>query len=619
MIVPRGHHKPGLRLLLGLLLLLTAAAVPGSSAETVHIEPGVGRIFLSPHLRWLEDPEGRLDLRVVRRALAEGRFRRFHEDIPNFRYTNSVLWFHVRLRNDSTDWLRRLLEIGYPLLDDIRVFVVYSDKPLRRFLGGDRRPFSSRYIQNTHFLFPIELGPDEHADLFLRVRTGSALLLPANLWSPEAFHSSDHRRQFGDGLYYGALLAMLVFNVVVFLFIRDGYYPLYLGFLAGFILFQSTLDGYAYEYLWPDSPTWNDKALSIFIPLTLLFLVLFMRAFLQLRARAPGLDRVYRIMGWVMVTLILLAPWLSYHTSIRLETLVTLPLVILVLFTPLRVGLQGNRPALIIFASWMALLLGILLYLMQVYDLLPVNLLTLSAIKFGALLQVLGFAVALLDRVRTLVVENRSMQHQRQQRLEALVEARTRELDAALAELERANRELAEQNSRDQLTGVRNRRFFDEHLNRAWEEAARSKRPLSLLMMDLDHFKRINDCCGHPAGDEALRQVARVLDEQLKRAGDQLIRYGGEEFAALLHDTALPGALRTAERLRQAVEQTEFEIDGRRHHFTISIGVACRVPEGPEGAERLLMLADHALYRAKAAGRNRVEAGEAGDEISSER
>ena len=113
----------GLRLLLG-LVLLAAAVVPGSttgsSMETVHVDPGAGRIFLSPHLRWLEDRDGRLDLRAARRALAEGRFRRFHEDIPNFRYTNSVIWFHVRLRNDSAAWLRRLLEIGYSLLDDIR-------------------------------------------------------------------------------------------------------------------------------------------------------------------------------------------------------------------------------------------------------------------------------------------------------------------------------------------------------------------------------------------------------------------------------------------------------------------------------------------------------------------
>ncbi|RMG54950.1 MAG: hypothetical protein D6717_08775, partial [Gammaproteobacteria bacterium] len=398
----------------GLLLLLLL--IPGqllASENGVELLPGMDHVFLSPRLEWLEDPQGQMTLADIRKALAAGRFRSYPEDIPNFGYTHSAVWFHARIHNGSGQWRRWLLEIGYPLLDDIRVFIQYSDKPPRHFLGGDRRPFPSRYIENTHFLFPLELEPGEQAELFIRVRTGSAMLMPANLWAPERFHSLDHRRQFADGLYYGALLAMLLFNIVVYLFIRDRYYPLYLGFLAAFVLFQSTLEGYAYEYLWPNAPLWNDKALSLFIPLALLFLLLFIRAFLQLRTRAPGIDRIYRAGAWIMAGLLLLAPFLSYQSSIRIETLINFPIILLVLYTSLRLWLQGNRPAGIIFASWLALLLGILLYLLQVYELLPVNALTLNALKFGALIQVLGFATALLARVRQLVVENRIMQERR--------------------------------------------------------------------------------------------------------------------------------------------------------------------------------------------------------------
>jgi two-component system cell cycle response regulator len=157
----------------------------------------------------------------------------------------------------------------------------------------------------------------------------------------------------------------------------------------------------------------------------------------------------------------------------------------------------------------------------------------------------------------------------------------------------------------DSLTGAYGRSFFDAHLRQQVALARRFQRPVSVLMLDIDHFKRVNDAMGHLAGDEVLRGLAERLRKRLRMA-DVLCRYGGEEFVVIFPETSLPSAVQLAEELRDLIGKTPF----RAHHtevpITISIGVACARGGTPEA---LVHAADRALYRAKEMGRNRVEVG----------
>ncbi len=195
----------------------------------------------------------------------------------------------------------------------------------------------------------------------------------------------------------------------------------------------------------------------------------------------------------------------------------------------------------------------------------------------------------------------RAMQRIAQMRYSLLV--LTRKLDEA-------NRELTRLSTADGLTGIANRRRFDETLLKEWRRCARDARPIALLLIDVDFFKPFNDNYGHQVGDECLKTVARTLAGCLHRSTDLAARYGGEEFAVILPDTEEQGALAVAEALREAVHAL-----GITHRFsavapvvTISIGLACTVPQrGDEsGFIRLLKRTDAALYRAKTGGRNRV-------------
>ncbi len=190
----------------------------------------------------------------------------------------------------------------------------------------------------------------------------------------------------------------------------------------------------------------------------------------------------------------------------------------------------------------------------------------------------------------------------RQQRDDAF-----RALRESQAQLANANIELQKLAALDGLTGIANRRHFDVVLHTEWQRGQREKRPLSLLMCDIDDFKNYNDTYGHLAGDLCLKKAAAVLTAHLKRTADLAARYGGEEFVIVLPETDLAGALSVAEACRAHLEELALENTGTASGLvTMSIGVASVVPPAEGGPEQLIARADKALYAAKHAGRNRV-------------
>lgn len=189
--------------------------------------------------------------------------------------------------------------------------------------------------------------------------------------------------------------------------------------------------------------------------------------------------------------------------------------------------------------------------------------------------------------------------------LERKVEDRTAELSAANERLSALNRELEEISITDALTKVYNRRYFTERLRQEIKRVSRYGPPVSLLMIDIDYFKKVNDTWGHQAGDTVLAGVAGLIKGRL-RATDLIARYGGEEFCLLAAGTDQAGAQVLAERMRALVQSTVFEHGGNTIAVTVSIGVSTWEPSLRDDREELVRRADTALYRAKEQGRNRV-------------
>jgi len=201
--------------------------------------------------------------------------------------------------------------------------------------------------------------------------------------------------------------------------------------------------------------------------------------------------------------------------------------------------------------------------------------------------------VVVLEKVRQYTAER--MQRSRDQ------------LAAAVAELEQAKAQLRELAIRDGLTGLHNRRSFDEAVDTLLKQARRHESQMAMLMIDVDHFKAYNDLLGHVMGDTALREVAAALRKSLRRESDQAFRYGGEEFAVLLTRTCDEATSEIASHIVESVRALRIEHPGSPHHvLTVSVGLAGWAPGQPAAPATLVDRADKALYRAKETGRNRI-------------
>ncbi len=186
-----------------------------------------------------------------------------------------------------------------------------------------------------------------------------------------------------------------------------------------------------------------------------------------------------------------------------------------------------------------------------------------------------------------------------------------RALEESKAKLAEANRTLQKLSSLDGLTGIANRRNFDETLNKEWNRAMRSEKSIGLLMLDIDFFKLYNDHYGHQGGDDCLKKVAKGLDSAIHRETDFLARYGGEEFSGILPDTDLNGSVKVAEEMRLAIKDLRIEHAKSTVSdlVSVSIGVSAIIPQQGTDPKILIGAADQALYKAKEDGRDRVKSG----------
>jgi len=198
-------------------------------------------------------------------------------------------------------------------------------------------------------------------------------------------------------------------------------------------------------------------------------------------------------------------------------------------------------------------------------------------------------------------------QQDSQDLLEERVQERTLELNIALQELESANQELERKNVLDELTGLHNRRFYDQKILAEYRRSRRNLTPLSLVIIDIDHFKSVNDNHGHLAGDQCLIWLANFMKRSLKRSADKAFRYGGEEFCLILPNTDAEGATLLAEKLRLQVKEHAFSFQEIDIALTISCGICTYQQEADIGPEQIFSGADKALYQAKHNGRNQIQ------------
>ena len=588
------------------IALAFAAALP-RSADAVDLVRGQDRVSLANDLGYLYDPDGVLTPEAVRTR--PDRFERVPRWPPTFGFSKGAHWFHLRVRNAShpePDWV---LAIRYALLDHADLYLYKPDGTAQTHLSGDRVPFKQRALDHRHFTYFLTLDVGDEADLYLRVASESSVQVPLELTTERAFLEPADREHLALGIYYGVMLGLFLYNLILFFALRDRTILLYVLYVGTFALGQYALNGLAFQQFWPDSPDWANNVVLLSVAASVVAMLAFSRDFLDLKRRLPRLDLLFIGAMVAYGVIVLLIPVLGYSVTIRIETAIVLVMAAVILYAGWRVFLTGYRPARNFLIAWTTLLAGIFAFAAVSFGLLPKNLFTEYGIQIGSAAEMVLLSFALADRINALREENARIQRDAQEQLEFRVIERTRDLDDANRQLQAVNRMLQDFSLRDGLTGAYNRRYFDQALTEMWARARAEHRPISLVMVDIDHFKRINDEHGHLFGDDCLRGVGQTLTMQLKRSEERVVRYGGEEFFVLLPDVGETEAAARAEQIRAAVAALEIPCKGLMKRLTVSVGVATFHPETALAHADLLQITDRALYEAKRQGRNRVVAG----------
>ncbi len=344
----------------------------------------------------------------------------------------------------------------------------------------------------------------------------------------------------------------------------------------------------------------------MFLSLSLAAVGFFTHRFLDMPAHSRAWDLTLRVIGWFGVILAGLGLVLPYHLILAILVPVVSGGALLALIAAIQLWWRGVVLARFYVIAWGIFLFANILYTLSKAGVIPTTALVEHSTQIGAVIQMLLLSFALAwrinqERERRQAAQAEALQIQRDAnlKLEARVEERTEALSQAYDQL----KQLSEL---DGLTQLKNRPYFDQALEREWRRSRRETHAVALLILDIDHFKSINDKHGHLCGDEALRRIAEVFRQAVARVADTVARYGGEEFVILLPVTGLAGAALVAERVREAVANLELEWEGRTLGLTLSIGVSCCVPDRDRSYEWLVRTADEALYEAKARGRNRT-------------
>jgi len=494
------------------------------------------------------------------------------------------VWLKVSVNNDQVNDTLYRLSIETPWLDYIDAWLVHNGRIQKHIVGGDAVPFEQRPMPYRVFAFETAFSPGI-TELYFRVESLGPMAIPLRMSSLDAAIKRDISSAYEYGLLYGVMAALALYNIVLFVIIRQKIFGLYSLYLIGFIVNSLSYTGQLHTVITADFgpyfQDWTDTFLMITYSIAGLH---FARELLNTRAYAPGLDKLTIAVTTIIPLGILIGASLNQLVfSLILAFILNSSFALLFIalgVAALKAGADFAR--LFLFSSVQAAIcIGI--STMAVGGIVPYNDFTFKAIEVGMALEAVLLAVIIAQQFR----------------------------------MAQRDKVMAETYARtDPLTGLLNRRGFQEMANKLWENFERNGRNVSIVLLDIDHFKNINDRYGHIKGDEVLVALAECIQQTIRK-GDVSARWGGEEFILLLPETDRQEALMQTERLRQAIETLGITHKNKTLSITSSFGVSGTSNKNnnaeisPQAGqhydfERMVSEADDALYAAKNSGRNQV-------------
>ena len=520
-------------------------------------------------------------------------------------------WFRVELQNSTSEQKSLIFQVDTrrgDLLQKVGETKLYIKRAAAESSSvGDTIQAPSAFSPLAT-AFRVELSPGENAWLYLKIRPLLKVPFSLKLHQAEAFNQEVEFRRFAYGLFFGAMLIMAFYNLSLMFVLKDGVYLYYVGYVLGLTTYLFIANGYLGSYLWPGIDNLTQvRAMLATGGGTLLFASQFTRTFLNTKEMLPAWDKLLIAVAGIYAVFLCSALLLPIPTSYAMLNIILLLAGPLALITGIR-SWRLIRVAKYFTLAWATLVLGLVVNMLSYFGILPATTFTSYTLYLGAIFEAGLLSFALAHRINHAQHEKAAVQIELLNTQKVLNEELEERFHERTQELEKLNNLLTRLSTEDSLTGLYNRRYFDEMLETEWQRVSNLGGELSLIIGDIDNFKNFNDYYGHPAGDTCLQKVTQVFQKLAEQSSGVAARYGGEEFVLLLPEVGRAQTLEIAEDIRRAVEDLDIAHAASDVHsrITISLGLVSLRPKTSVSASESVQAADQALYRSKEAGRNRI-------------
>ncbi len=559
-----------------LTLMLTAPAWAQSAAFASLEAPGpldAGSEYstIGEHSYYLHETEAGISIEQARQAFANGRFQASTTPVPGFGLTSHGAWLKFDVQNSTERAVTRRLTVKSAWLNYIDIYIIQHNQRVAHYKTGDARPLSSRQIDNRLFVFEHDFAPGTTA-VYLRAQSHEPLVLPIAFSDTATAVKHDRNRSYGYGILYGIISGLLLFNLLIYISIRQQRYLFYVFYLSMYLFMDISYTGHGYLYLWQDASWWQQWSASTSVVLYATSGIFFALSFLKIKTFFPAIySKTIRFCIFLCAMQLLFILLDMEKTSVAIALLYVMFFSVFTFYYAIISFNKGHNDAIYYLIATFATLIGAAVTVLSVLSLIPYTPLTFHAGEIAVAFDSILLSIALAEQIRR--AQNEMLQAQKL--------ART-----------------------DILTRLSNRLAFDEISGQIWNNAVQNDQDLCFLMLDIDHFKEINDNYGHHAGDMVLKTLSSILKKTV-REGDVLVRWGGEEFAIILPQTSLQPAIKLAERIRKEIENLQIKTDGAIIKTTVSIGVSQKT-DSTATIDELFSMADANLYKAKQGGRNAI-------------
>lgn len=421
-------------------------------------QPNRNSVSLTEYFAVLEDPDRSLTLADVQKPGIASRFVGGQEpaEALSYGFTRSAYWLRLTLRNPSSQPIERMLEVGYPILSYIQFHRPGPEGTFQSIATGVATPFSTRPYPSRFFVFPLTLPAHAEQTVYLRIESASSMLIPVRLWEPQAFYAHERNDYAAQAWYFGMAAAMILFNLLLYIALRDSLYLLYVVFAISTMLLVSVVNGFGKEFVWPAATLWSNIAAGCSYAVLVAALLLFMRRMLNTREIVPRTDRLLKVLCGILL-LLPVGYIVSAHAFAVLSTVILSATGMVILSVGIYCAIfRQQRIAVFFVAAFSMYILGAFMPVLKTVKLLPASILTTNGLQFGSIMEMLLLAFALAYRFN--MIRRQATEDVKQ--VNAGLEQR---LQARESELTESHLRLREIEHRQTLSQERQRLMQDMH------------------------------------------------------------------------------------------------------------------------------------------------------------